>query len=340
MSKLPKKTWIFKRGDRGPMIAEAQERLARLGFDAGQTRGHFGSRTYEAVKNFQEANGLEVTCVLDPATWRKLFELTDPGDYPEGVMGPEPGGSMLRGLEARESDTRVEGKAREDAAKRTIVISLTEHSLGLFEGNALIRKYPVAVGKPSTPTPLGSFRVLEKVMNPGGMLGTRWMAFTYEMHGIHGTNHPELIGQEVSNGCVRMYNENVEELYDMVQVGTPVIVIQGAVETWPGSGGASGTGRQNTSAGAGAGVGAGAGGNAGAGANPGTGKPAPKDSNEPSGGADDSGGTQVSRTYTVQPGDTLWKIAIQFGTTVETLARLNDIKNPDLIYPGQVLRLG
>ncbi|HHV62168.1 MAG TPA: LysM peptidoglycan-binding domain-containing protein [Firmicutes bacterium] len=42
----------------------------------------------------------------------------------------------------------------------------------------------------------------------------------------------------------------------------------------------------------------------------------------------------------MQPGDTLWKIAIQFGTTVETLARLNDIKNPDLIYPGQVLRLG
>ncbi|NPV53715.1 MAG: LysM peptidoglycan-binding domain-containing protein [Firmicutes bacterium] len=98
--------------------------------------------------------------------------------------------------------------------------------------------------------------------------------------------------------------------------------------------------------GAGAGVGAGVGANAGPGASPGTetgtgtGKPAPKDSNEPSGWDGNSGGAQVSRTYTVQPGDTLWKIAMQFGTTVDALTRLNGIKNPDLIYPGQVLRVG
>ena len=43
--------------------------------------------------------------------------------------------------------------------------------------------------------------------------------------------------------------------------------------------------------------------------------------------------------YTVQPGDTLWAIARQYHTSVETLVQLNRISNPDLIYPGQVLTL-
>ena len=50
------------------------------------------------------------------------------------------------------------------------------------------------------------------------------------------------------------------------------------------------------------------------------------------------GGT-AERTYTVQPGDTLWGIAERYGTTVSALAAANGIRNPDLIYPGQVLRI-
>ena len=112
------------------------------------------------------------------------------------------------------------------------MICIGERALGIYEGNQLIKRYPVAIGKPSTPTPVGTHRVLEKVLHPGGALGTRWIGFTYQMHGIHGTNRPELIGQAVSNGCVRMHNSHVEELYEMVELGAPVIVIVAPVTSW------------------------------------------------------------------------------------------------------------
>lgn len=109
----------------------------------------------------------------------------------------------------------------------SINIELNSRRLILKKGNSVINSYPVAIGKPSTPTPTGDFQVLTKIKNPGGVLGTRWMQFTWQEHGIHGTNQPWLIGQTVSNGCVRMHNINVEEVYDLVSVGTPVIIRPG-----------------------------------------------------------------------------------------------------------------
>ncbi|ACL70883.1 L,D-transpeptidase [Halothermothrix orenii] len=105
-----------------------------------------------------------------------------------------------------------------------IYIELNTRRLILKNNGSIIATYPVAIGKPSTPTPVGDFKVLNKIKNPGGVLGTRWLQFTWQQHGIHGTNKPWLIGQAVSNGCVRMYNRDVEELYDYVSVGTPVII--------------------------------------------------------------------------------------------------------------------
>lgn len=111
---------------------------------------------------------------------------------------------------------------------RRIVISLAERRLYLFDNGKIIRSYPVAVGKPETPTPVGDFEIRHKLMNPGGPFGTRWMSFKPH-YGIHGTNRPSLIGQAVSHGCVRMLNRDVEELYPMVQVGTAVSIISGSL---------------------------------------------------------------------------------------------------------------
>jgi lipoprotein-anchoring transpeptidase ErfK/SrfK len=224
------------------------------------------------------------------------------------------------------------------ATDHAIVISLSERTLGLYQGNQLVRRYPVAIGKPSTPTPVGTHRVLEKVLYPGGGLGTRWIGFTYQMHGIHGTNRPELIGQEVSNGCVRMHNANVEELYEMVGVGTPVVVIVAPVQSW------SGLGKPTSQTGTGlgpAGTGPGQAGKPGGLLDPSS--PQPKDPKgisqtpSPTGGA--SSGSAQGRTYTVQPGDSIWAIARRFGTTVDAIVRVNGIRNPELIYPGEVLKI-
>jgi len=105
-----------------------------------------------------------------------------------------------------------------------IKIELSSRQLFLTDNNKVLGVYPVAIGKPSTPTPTGNFKVLNKILNPGGALGTRWLQFTTKQHGIHGTNKPWLIGQAVSHGCVRMYNQNVEMVYSKIIVGSPVII--------------------------------------------------------------------------------------------------------------------
>lgn len=108
--------------------------------------------------------------------------------------------------------------------RANILIVKSQRQLTLFDGNSPLRQYPCAIGKPTTPTPLGNFAIATKIMNPGGVLGTRWMGLNYDAYGIHGTNAPWLIGKMVSNGCVRMHNHHVEELFTFVTIGTPVYI--------------------------------------------------------------------------------------------------------------------
>jgi len=111
-----------------------------------------------------------------------------------------------------------------------ISVNLATRRLTYYEGERLIKTYPVGVGKASTPTPTGNYTIVEKIMNPGGALGSRWMGLSIKKgyYGIHGTNNPSSIGGYVSNGCIRMYNQDVEELFPNVQIGMPVNITSGA----------------------------------------------------------------------------------------------------------------
>lgn len=62
-------------------------------------------------------------------------------------------------------------------------------------------------------------------MNPGGPFSARWMGLNRKGYGIHGTNNPSSIGNAVSHGCIRMYNKNVVELFNLVGVGTVVRIV-------------------------------------------------------------------------------------------------------------------
>lgn len=106
-----------------------------------------------------------------------------------------------------------------------IRVRIKQRQLDLYQQNKLYKTYPVAVGKPLTPTPKGSFIIINKAMNPGGPYGTRWMGLSKPHIGIHGTNNPASIGKAVSNGCIRMHNQNVEALFKLVKIGTPVNII-------------------------------------------------------------------------------------------------------------------
>lgn len=105
---------------------------------------------------------------------------------------------------------------------RTIVIHTSQRQLELYEGNRLIRRYPIAVGKSATPTPHGYYSIATKTLYPGGVFGSRWLGLSIPHYGIHGTNNSASIGQAISKGCIRMHNPDVEHLFQHVEVGTPV----------------------------------------------------------------------------------------------------------------------
>ncbi|ABO48643.1 ErfK/YbiS/YcfS/YnhG family protein [Desulforamulus reducens MI-1] len=105
-----------------------------------------------------------------------------------------------------------------------LLIDPQSRQINVYIGKQLSKSYPVGVGKATTPTPAGNYQVVNKVTHPGGILGTRWLGLNIPggNYGIHGTSNPSSIGKLVSAGCIRMYNENVEELFPMIPVGTPV----------------------------------------------------------------------------------------------------------------------
>ncbi len=106
-----------------------------------------------------------------------------------------------------------------------IIINIGAHRLTVYKKGRVFRQYVVAVGKEVTPTPVGVFTIINKQVNPGGPYGTRWMGLSLRGYGIHGTNDPSSIGKNASNGCVRMFNEDVEALFDIVPVGTVVRIL-------------------------------------------------------------------------------------------------------------------
>ncbi len=131
-----------------------------------------------------------------------------------------------------------ESVQQEPAAQREIVVSLEDRKLALIENGEVKKVYTVAVGKPSTPSPEGTFTIRRRVVNPiyhhdgktvlpgaNNPVGTRWMGLSKPGYGIHGTNEPRSIGKAASHGCIRMAKADLEEFYQMVAVGDTVHLI-------------------------------------------------------------------------------------------------------------------
>jgi len=105
-----------------------------------------------------------------------------------------------------------------------IDVSTSRHQLKLFDGRRLLKTYPIAVGRMLSPTPTGTYKVINKQLNPGGPFGALWMGLSKPHYGIHGTNNPSSIGKNVSLGCIRMLNRHVLELSSKVPIGTRVVI--------------------------------------------------------------------------------------------------------------------
>lgn len=104
-------------------------------------------------------------------------------------------------------------------------INVSAKTLSVYRSGVLIKEYPIATGKADTPTPLGVFTIINKQLDPGGPYGTRWLGLSIRGYGIHGTNAPESIGTAASNGCIRMFNSDIEDLFDITNTGTVVRIL-------------------------------------------------------------------------------------------------------------------
>jgi lipoprotein-anchoring transpeptidase ErfK/SrfK len=120
----------------------------------------------------------------------------------------------------------------------SIIVDKSQNVLLLKDGDDIFKSYKVATGTNNS-TPVGTFKIIEKIPNPPwykpgavipagspeNILGTRWLGLTKEGYGIHGTTDPKSLGNQVTAGCIRMANGDVEELYSIVPVGVEVTIV-------------------------------------------------------------------------------------------------------------------
>lgn len=125
----------------------------------------------------------------------------------------------------------------EAASKQLIIVNTKYNKLSFYENDKLVRRFDVASGKPSTPTPTGKTSVANKIVNrpyysggiPGGHpnnpLGNRWIGiFGGSTYAMHGNNKESSIGKHVSGGCIRMHNAEIRWLFPKVRIGCTVLI--------------------------------------------------------------------------------------------------------------------
>jgi len=125
-----------------------------------------------------------------------------------------------------------------NTCKFSIAVDKSQNLLFLKRNDTIIKTYLVSTGKNNS-TPVGKFKVVNKLKNPvwfkagavvppnspDNVLGARWIGLDTKGYGIHGNRDENEIGKQVTQGCIRMKNKDVEELYDIIPIGTEVIIV-------------------------------------------------------------------------------------------------------------------
>lgn len=128
-------------------------------------------------------------------------------------------------------------KLRIWTGRLSVYVDKSQNILLLKSDGDVVKTYRVSTGKDNI-TPIGTYKIINKLKDPAwthegrvipfgdpeNILGTRWMGFDIPSYGIHGTTQPESIGTQATAGCVRMLNNEVEELYDLLPVNTEVTI--------------------------------------------------------------------------------------------------------------------
>jgi lipoprotein-anchoring transpeptidase ErfK/SrfK len=194
------------------------------------------------ARSAQIVTPIALACViLGPSLTARAQEPTAPRSTEPSILNTP--GNILPSLGDAGPYLPELPPAEDESKVVKLVLKRSERRVYVYEGEKAITSYRVAVGKAGWETPLGSFKVLSMEQNPifksfksgriiepgpDNPLGVRWIGIWTNgktQLGFHGTNEPELIGQAVSHGCIRMLNKDVTKLYNQVKEGTVVTVV-------------------------------------------------------------------------------------------------------------------
>lgn len=227
---------------------------ARSAIDGGQLADAKGmldrlvatSPDPEAIKLLGEVNMKLLTSpVMMPG---KEYYVIQSGDYLQKIAKiHHTTVALIKEMNGLETDTiRLGARLLVFNSKFTIRVSKSRNELDLMMGNQIFKRYLVGTGKFGK-TPAVQFSIIDKIVeppwtrpsdnkqveygDPENVLGTRWMAIKSADHpeltgfGIHGTWERDSVGKQSSAGCIRMLNEDVEELFDLVPRKSAVIIV-------------------------------------------------------------------------------------------------------------------
>lgn len=125
-----------------------------------------------------------------------------------------------------------------NTAKFSALVDKSQNLLILKSNEKVLQVYKVSTGANNS-TPVGTFTITSKLVNPvwytaqaivpagspDNILGSRWLGLSKQGYGIHGTIQPENIGKQATQGCIRLRNVDVEELYIILPLGTEVAIV-------------------------------------------------------------------------------------------------------------------
>ncbi len=200
------------------------------------------SETLERVRDTIENLNLKIlfSPEIDPDS---VSYTVRPGDSLEKIASKHSTTvALLKRANGLSSDIiRAGSNLKVTTIKFSILVDRSQNVLFLKKGDEVFKTYVVSTGE-NLSTPLGVFKIISKLPNPvwynkdvgaaipagspENYLGSRWMGLDLKGYGIHGTTDPQNIGKHITKGCVRMKNEEVEELFDIVPVGTEVTIIE------------------------------------------------------------------------------------------------------------------
>lgn len=212
---------ILREGIANEEVLRIKKFLKEKGYTDMKEDYYFDNKTRKAVTKYQQINGLNPDGVIGINTYKKINE-----------------DMKLNNISIPEVQIEIISQIPQE---NFIIINKSNNTLYHLKEKETIKKYPVATGKSVEYTPEGKFTIVVKYVNPawGGAgvskpirggdpnnpLGKRWMGLSIKgggSYGIHGNSNEGSIGTYASLGCVRMFNKDVEDLYEIIPIGTSV----------------------------------------------------------------------------------------------------------------------